>query len=159
MLLYGYCMMHVIYHTASHLGIHHLKDVQEELIGVSHKWYDIGLQLNLPVGTLQKIREQYSDPKTCLREMLSSWLVTIKPYPTWRTLVQVLKRRAVEEHSLADELKAKHCKGKGKEQIYTGSSPKVHTKVEFVKVKQESSNDSAENDAEELLPGNHQALF
>jgi len=145
--------------TASHLGIHHLKDVHEELIGISHKWYDIGLQLNLPVGTLDRIREQYSDPQTRLREILKNWLVSVNPYPTWRALVEVLKRRAVEEHSLADELKAKHCKGKGKERTHTGSSPKVHTKVELVKVKREPSDDSAENDAEELLPGNHQALF
>ena len=75
--------------------------------------------------------------------------------------MQVLKRRAVEEHSLADELKAKHCKEKGKERTHMGSSPKVHvhTKVELVKVKKEPSVDSAENDAVEFLLGNHQALF
>ena len=61
----------------------------------------------------------------------------------------------MEEHSLADELKAKHCKEKGKEQTHIGSSPKVHTEVELVKVKQEPSDDSAKNDTEELLPGNH----
>ena len=137
------------------MGIHHLKDVHEELISVSHKWYDIGLQLNLPVGTLDRIREQYSDPQTRLREILKSWLLSVDPHPTWMALVEVLKRRAVEEHSLADELKAKHCKGKGKERIHAGSSPKAHTKVELVKVKREPSDDSAENDAEELLPGNH----
>ena len=115
---------------------------------MSHKWYNIGLQLNLPVGTLDKIREQYSDPQTCLREMLKTWLVTVNPYPTWRTLVKVLKRRAVEEHSLADGLKVKNCKGKGKERTHAVSS---RTKVELVKVKREPSDDSAEN---ELLPGN-----
>ena len=118
---------------------------------MSHKWYNIGLQLNLPVGTLDKIREQYSDPQTCLREMLKTWLVTVNPYPTWRTLVKVLKKQAVEEHSLADELKAKHCKGKGKERTHAVSSPKAHTKEELVKVKREPSDDSADN---ELLPGN-----
>ena len=117
--------------------------MHEELIGVSHKWYNIGLQLNLPVGTLDKIREQYPDPQTCLREMLKTWLVTVNPYPTWRTLVKVLKRRAVEEHSLADELKAKHCKGKGKERTHAVSSR--------TKVKREPSDDSA---GKESLPGN-----
>jgi len=145
--------------TASHLGIHHLKDVHEELIGISHKWYDIGLQLNLPVGTLDKIREQYSDPQICLREILKNWLVTVNPYPTWRTLVKVLKSRAIGEHSLAKELKAEHCKGKGKERTHADSLPKARTKEELVKVKRELSDDSAENGAEKLLPGNHQALF
>jgi len=145
------CHFHPI---ASHLGIHHLKDVHEELIGVSHKWYDIGLQLNLPVGTLDRIREQYSDPQTRLREILKSWLVSVDPYPTWRALVKVLKRRAVEEHSLADELKAKHCKGKGKERTHTISAPKAHIKADLVTVKREPSDESAENDAEGSLPGN-----
>ena len=133
--------------------------MHEELIGVSHKWYDIGLQLNLPVGTLEKIKEQYSDPQSRLREVLKTWLVTINPYPTWRTLVMVLKRQAVGEHSLADELKDKHCKGKGKERTRAVSSPIAHTKVELVKVKREPSDDSAENDARESLPGNQNTHY
>ena len=73
--------------------------------------------------------------------------------------MKVLKRRAVEEHSLADELKAKHCKGKRIELTHPVSSPTAHTKEELVKVKREPSDDSAENDAEELLPGNQHTLF
>ena len=70
--------------------------------------------------------------------------------------MEVLKRRAVEEHSLADELKVKHCKGKGKkgkERTHTVSLPKAHTEVE---VKQEPSDD---NDTEEMLPGNQHTLM
>ena len=71
----------------------------------------------------------------------------------------VLKRQAVGEHSLADELKDKHCKGKGKEWTRAVSSPMAHTKVELVKVKREPSDDSAENDARESLPGNQNTHY
>ena len=65
----------------------------------------------------------------------------------------------MEEHSLADELKAKHCKGKGKERTHAISAPKAHIKADLVTVKREPSDDSAENDAEGSFPGNQHTLL
>ena len=87
------------------MNLDDLKDVQEELIGVSSKWYDIGLQLNMKAGLLQRIRCQYSNPADCLREMLTELLTGINPNPTWEALVEALESRAVNESRLAKKLR------------------------------------------------------
>ena len=45
---------------------------------VRAKWYDIGMQLQVNIGTLKAIEKWYSDPSDCLREILTTWL---KSYP------------------------------------------------------------------------------
>ena len=108
--------MHYV-HTTHLLIVQHmdLKDVQELLIGISHKWYDVGVQLNLESGVLKRIQRQYSNPADCLREMLEEWLKRVNPYPSWRALVQALTTHAVSERRLAEEINNKFvCKGKGR---------------------------------------------
>ena len=87
-----------------------LSCVREELLDVSHKWFDIGLMLNLSVGTLACVREQYSGPSTALREMLFHWLKKVDPPPTWQGLAGALESRTVGEPRLAEQLKTKYCK-------------------------------------------------
>ena len=93
----------------SALDLADLRDVQEEVFDARAKWYDIGVNLEVPVGTLNSIRAQYHDPQDCLREMLMVWLKTIDPQPTWKALVNALRSRVVGEAKLADELEAKWC--------------------------------------------------
>ena len=92
---------------SSYLKIDDLKDVQEELIDVSNKWYNIGLQLNLQPGVLDGIRE-HKDANSCLCEMLKFWLKT--NHSTWQLLVKALNSRSVSETDLAKRLKDKYCK-------------------------------------------------
>ena len=75
------------------------------LVEISHKWYDVGLQLKVKTSALRKIRSQYSDPAECLREMLSDWLIGIAPYPTWEALAQALESRTVKEGRLAKKVR------------------------------------------------------
>jgi len=37
--------------------------VLEELVAVSAQWYPLGLQLNIDVGTLERIKAQSFDPQ------------------------------------------------------------------------------------------------
>ena len=95
---------------ASSLGVSDLSCVREELLDVSHKWFDIGLKLQLSVGTLECIRDQYPSPSTSLREMLLDWLKKVDPPPTWEGLACALESRTVGEPRLAEQLRTKYCK-------------------------------------------------
>ena len=54
------------------LSVNDLPVVMEELNHTRVKWYEIGLQLRMNVGTLDAIKEQYDDPSHCLREALKT---------------------------------------------------------------------------------------
>ena len=64
------------------LRIRDLGDVWEALFDVRAKWYDVGLKLRVPDGTLKSIKGEYSNPKDQLRETLADWLQTATE-PTW----------------------------------------------------------------------------
>ena len=95
---------------ASSMGVSDLSCVREELLDVRYKWFDIGLELRLSVGTLERIRDQYTSPSTSLREVLLHWLKKVDPPPTWEGLACVLERRTVGEPWLAKQLRTKYCK-------------------------------------------------
>ena len=89
-----------------------LKDVYEDVVSISHKWYDLGLQLELEEGTLKTIKsDNPENSQHCLREMLSTWL-KFDPRPTWHTLCAALRSRTVGAETLASNLVAKYIKRK-----------------------------------------------
>ncbi len=94
--------------TAGGLGPDDVLTVLEELRKVRAKWENIGLGLDVAPGTLEAIKLQYQDPLDCLREVLREWLKSL-PGPSWEGLVQVLRRPAIGEQSLARELVTKFC--------------------------------------------------
>ena len=76
------------------------------LTSVQHKWYDIGLGLNVAKDKLDSIRGQYRDYGDCLREMLAQWLKS-PPSRNWKDLFAVLKSSFIDEEALAMDLEAK----------------------------------------------------
>ena len=90
------------------LSVDDLPKVMEELNDTRAKWYNIGLQLSISVGTLDAIKEQYSDPSHCLRETLKTWLNTC-PSPTWKNIIDALRNSTIAEVRLAADLGQKHC--------------------------------------------------
>ena len=89
-----------------------LKDVYEDIVGISHKWYDLGLQLEVEEGTLKTIKsDNPGNSQDCLREMLSTWL-KIDPRPTWHALCAALRSRTVGAETLASDVVAKYIKRK-----------------------------------------------
>ena len=97
-------------YPAPSLGVDDLNDVRKELLDVSSKWYDIGLELRLRTGNLENIRYQNPDAPTCLREMLLHWLKQVDPPPTWEGLACALESPTVGEPRLAEQLRTKYCK-------------------------------------------------
>ena len=74
------------------------------------KWYHIGIELKLSVGTLNAIRSEYSDKNDCLTEMCSHWLKRAHPHPSWVALTEALERPPVGEGHLAQQLRDKYCR-------------------------------------------------
>ena len=91
------------------LSVDDLLVVMEELNNIRAKWYNIGLQLRMSVGTLDAIKEQYDDPSHCLRETLKTWLKTCPSPPTWNNIVDGLRSRIIDEVRLAADLEQKYC--------------------------------------------------
>ena len=88
------------------LTVDNLRVLTKELHNVRAKWYNIGVQLGVSVGTLKAIKEQYlNDPTDCLRETLTSLLIS--SIPTWTNIVDALS--VVGEVRLAADLQYKYC--------------------------------------------------
>ena len=84
------------------LELDDLGEVYEALFEISHKWYNIGLALGVQVSRLENIKQQHEKNfENCLLEMLKTWLKQIEKPRTWAALVDALKRKTVQECSVA----------------------------------------------------------
>ena len=86
-----------------------LSTVRHELHDARTKWYDIGIELKVDVSTLKTIESMYSNSKDCLREVITEWLKAVHPKPTWRSLVDALRKPVVDESKLAAVIEGKYC--------------------------------------------------
>ena len=99
----------VSFSAVKQLGVDDLPVVVEKLNDTRVKWYEIGLQLGVSVGTLNAIKKDYNSTSDCLRETLTIWLKTSPSPPTWNNIVDVLRRSTVGEVRLAEDLEQKYC--------------------------------------------------
>ena len=82
-----------------------LRVLLNELVDVRRKWYDIGIQLNIPDEILEDISSACKDDYSlALRRLMQHWLKEIEPRATWADLVKALRARAVNEQNLAKNL-------------------------------------------------------
>ena len=86
-----------------------LSTVRHELHDARTKWYDIGVELKVDISTLKTIESMYSNSQDCLREVVTEWLKAVHPKPTWRSLVDALRRPVVDESKLAAVIEGKYC--------------------------------------------------
>ena len=85
-----------------------LKATINALHPVCPKWYNIGVQLDVPTFQLKNIEKKTSDSMDQLRDTLDYWMSN-DPSPSWRHLVDALKAPSVGEKRLAEEIKEKYC--------------------------------------------------
>lgn len=76
------------------------------------KWRLVGIQLNLPTGTLDSIQSQNAGKATAnldnFENVLNVWMQQgLTPY-TWETIIDVLKADAVGEERLAEKIANKY---------------------------------------------------
>ena len=86
-----------------------LASVRRETFEASSKWYDVGLELGVPVDELDRIQCDHGlESNVCHREMLKCWLKE-SDSTSWTTLIEALRSVVVGENSLAQKLEDKHC--------------------------------------------------
>ena len=73
-----------------------------------HRWYDLGLQLNLKSETLNRGYAQFPDSRDRLLEMLKIWLTT-SDNTSWKTLADALRGQSMGANRLAGSLERKYC--------------------------------------------------
>ena len=94
------------------MNLEDLGIVLTELFVVKEKWFNIGLQLSVPVKDLQWIfSEHKNDHSTGLRLMLVKWLEMGEA--SWKSLSKALSSQIVEESALAKKLQQKYCTSTG----------------------------------------------
>ena len=98
--------------------------VLTELLDVSSKWYFLGIQLKVRIGTLESIQLQFPDPKRQLLEMLKTW-VTTSENATWKTLTDALRSQLVEETWLAKNLEKQNFSVVENEEVAAEGNPTI----------------------------------
>ena len=91
------------------VGLKDLPFLHRELCPVSHMWYSLGVQLEIPIGTLKRIELENRQITKCLLEMLTVWLQCTNPSPTWSILIEALESSSVDERLVAQKLRDKYC--------------------------------------------------
>ena len=84
-----------------------LKTAINALHSVCYKWYNIGVQLEVPTFQLKSIERKSSDSMDQLRDTLDYWMSNDSS-ASWRHLVDALKAPCVIENRLGEEI-AKYC--------------------------------------------------
>lgn len=81
------------------------------LLPVRYKWFNIGLQLGVPVARLNIIEKATTRARDGLVAMLDYWMNNATdPLLSWKVLVNALKTTTVGENRLADELEERYCR-------------------------------------------------
>ena len=70
------------------------------------RWYNLGLELGIPLRTLDAIQQanRYVTDD-CFRAALITWLRSLELHPSWRSLTRALRADHVGLGELADQIK------------------------------------------------------
>ena len=80
-----------------------IKDLMHHLDGIVEHWYQLGVQLDIPISKLNEIRcNNPGDVYQCKLLMLQEWQRRPTLKPSWCTLVDALCK--MEENVIADRI-------------------------------------------------------
>ena len=71
---------------------------------VSHKWKNLGLQLEIEYDQLETISSKNQDVSLHLADVFQQWKNNTSPPYTWATIIGVLRTDIIQEVQLACEL-------------------------------------------------------
>ena len=81
-----------------------LKNLRNFLYPIRLKWYDLGIELDVPGEELDEIKSKNKDDHgACLRDMITARLKFKDDPLTWGHLADALKARAINELELAEK--------------------------------------------------------
>ena len=84
-----------------------IASVQEAVWEARAKWYNLGLELGIPVGRLNAIGQNNRlITDACFRDTLLIWLRSYKLHPSWNSLARALRAAPVGLGELADQIEA-----------------------------------------------------
>ena len=79
-----------------------LKWLVEKLYPVQSKWYELGLQLEIPPGSLDAIKKDNPETSAASREMLKQWLTGKEP--SLEKLSEALQKKTVDRPDILGHL-------------------------------------------------------
>ena len=75
------------------------------LVGISDKWYDIGLSLQVRRNVLDEIKQSEDNDVTKLEKVTNIWEET-KPSPdTWETMITAMESPVINNKEIADMIR------------------------------------------------------
>ena len=82
------------------------RDVLNLLVGISSKWYDIGLSLGIDDNDLDELSRnvQYTNA-TKLSKVIRKWIDTKSSPVTWETVISAIEGPIVDNKNKADEIR------------------------------------------------------
>ena len=83
------------------LSVENLNEVVSRITDAHAQWYEIGVALKIPLGTLDGFDKP---PKVNFIKVMNTWLVT-DPNPTWKTLVDAVSGPLVGRPDLGEKVR------------------------------------------------------
>ena len=89
-----------------------LSELQDVLYPLRSKWYLIGVQLDIPVDTLDAISCSSGNLDEKLVQILKEWVKQMESQGgvTWVAVVKVLRRQSIGERQMARNIARQWCK-------------------------------------------------
>ena len=110
-----------------------MKTARSALYSVRANWKNIGIELEIAIGTLKAIEKRCNcDPDECLPEMLDIWLKQVDQHPSWESLAEALESRPVGEGHLAEQIRKKYCKPSETQSGSCGIPPPVESNQDII---------------------------
>ena len=69
------------------------------------KWFQVGIQLNIDLATLNAYKTQSSDPMRCYTSVFAEWKRAGELPYTWATIIEALESAAVSEKDTASNVR------------------------------------------------------
>ncbi len=79
-----------------------------EVIPHTNEWIAIGLQLEISMADIERIKIDHNTEKERFGAIFDKWKRTAVPCFTWNTLVNILNSPSVQEHKLAEDIRNKY---------------------------------------------------
>ena len=91
-----------------------LHDLLSQLAEIKHKWYELGLSLQVKENVLENLQDGTKDIKK-LNKVLTSWRETKSSPVTWENIIESVKGPIVEDVPIAEKI----CKYLAKPEVYS----------------------------------------
>ena len=77
----------------------------ELLFGISDKWYDIGLSLQVRRNVLDEIKQSEDNDPTKLKKVINIWNNTKSSSGSWETTITAVESLAINNKKIANEIR------------------------------------------------------